>query len=443
MLIFFELVYNEKEFFSFFFCLKIWGEFVNNIISKKNVIWNMLGTTFNAFNSLFFMMIVTRINGLEDSGIFTLAFSLACLFCLIGGYEGRVYQVTDIKNEYSNKEYIVHRIITCFIMMLFVVGYCFFMGYDTYKFFITFLLCLMKCLEVFSDVFYGFLQKEDQLYRVGISLFCKSVFSVLVFIIVDLLTKNLLITCLFVNIVWLLIFLIYDLPKSKKVIDNSKFYWGNIFKLFKTGFFAFSISFLSVYLVNAQKYALDGVVSEDLQAIFGIILMPATIISLAGQYLLQPILNNIANSYSMGDKRNFNLLVIKALLFVFVFGIICIICAYLLGVPVLQLLYSVDISDYKLDLLIIITGAILYAMSTLLSAALTTVRYTFIQFVVFGISSLIALFISRPLIIESSLSGASISYLITMSCQFALYTFIYYFIMKKIDFGKRNSNASN
>ena len=47
--------------------------------TKKNVIWNMIGTTANAFNSLFFMIIVTRINGLKDSGIFTLAFSLACL----------------------------------------------------------------------------------------------------------------------------------------------------------------------------------------------------------------------------------------------------------------------------------------------------------------------------------------------------------------------------
>lgn len=43
------------------------------------------------------MMVVTRINGLANSGVFTLAFSLACLLCLIGGYEGRVYQVTDVK----------------------------------------------------------------------------------------------------------------------------------------------------------------------------------------------------------------------------------------------------------------------------------------------------------------------------------------------------------
>lgn len=407
---------------------------MDSSISKKNVLWNMIGTTFNAFNSLFFMMIVTRINGLKSSGVFTLAFSLACLLCLIGGYEGRVYQVTDVKNEYSDVEYIVHRIITCVIMMVIVIFYCFIMKYDAYKFIVTVSLCLMKCFEVFSDVFYGVLQKDDKLYIVGISLFLKSVFSVVAFIAFDLITKNLLISCLILDLVWLILFLVYDLPKSKCIIKKDSYSFSNVLRLFKTGFFSFAILFLSVYLVNAQKYALDGVVEESLQAIFGMILMPATIISLAGQYLLQPILNTMANLYSNGEKKEFNKIVFKALLLIVTFGVVCVIGAYILGIPVLNILYSVHIDDYKLHLLIIIFGAILYSMSTLLSAALTTVRYTFVQFIVFSISSVIAFVISRILIGQFSIYGAAIAYLIIMACQFILYVIIYIVIMKKIDF---------
>ena len=407
---------------------------MDNSISKKNVLWNMIGTTFNAFNSLFFMMIVTRINGLKSSGVFTLAFSLACLLCLIGGYEGRVYQVTDVKNEYSDIEYIVHRVLTCVIMMVVVIFYGFIMKYDAYKFIITISLCLMKCFEVFSDVFYGVLQKDDKLYIVGISLFLKSIFSVVSFIVIDLITKNLLVSCLILDLVWLVLFLVYDLPKSKRIIQKDSYSFSNVLRLFKTGFFSFAILFLSVYLVNAQKYALDGVIEESLQAIFGMILMPATIISLAGQYLLQPILNTMANLYSNGEKKEFNKIVFKALLLIVAFGIVCIIGAYVLGIPVLNILYSVHINDYKLHLLIIIFGAILYSMSTLLSAALTTVRYTFVQFIVFSISSIIALVISQILIGQFSIYGAAIAYLITMACQFILYVIIYFVIMKKIDF---------
>ena len=51
---------------------------------KKNVIWNILGTGFNSFNSLFFLIIVTRINGTTNAGIFTIAFSTACILYIIG-----------------------------------------------------------------------------------------------------------------------------------------------------------------------------------------------------------------------------------------------------------------------------------------------------------------------------------------------------------------------
>ena len=62
---------------------------------KSNFIWNILGTGLNAFNSLFFMICVTRINKTTNAGIFTLAFSTACILNVIGTYAGRVYQVTD------------------------------------------------------------------------------------------------------------------------------------------------------------------------------------------------------------------------------------------------------------------------------------------------------------------------------------------------------------
>ena len=71
--------------------------------TRKNTIWNIIGTTINAFSSLFFMIIVTRVNGVFDAGIFTFAFSTATMFNIIGVYAGRIYQVTDNDNN-TNKD---------------------------------------------------------------------------------------------------------------------------------------------------------------------------------------------------------------------------------------------------------------------------------------------------------------------------------------------------
>ena len=53
-------------------------------LMKKNFIWNIIGSGVNAFTSLFFMIIVTRINGINDAGIFTFAYATASFLNIIG-----------------------------------------------------------------------------------------------------------------------------------------------------------------------------------------------------------------------------------------------------------------------------------------------------------------------------------------------------------------------
>src|SRR5574344_59701 len=189
---------------------------------KKNFIWNLVGTTLNAFNSFFFMIIVMRVMGSEQAGIFTTTFSLACLFCIIGTYYGRVFHVTDISNKYTNKEYIVHRFITCFIMILITIIYAFAKGYNNYKFMILLLLSLYKCNEAISEIFFGIMQRNDKLYLVGQSLTIKSICSLLVFAITLYFSKNLILSCFLINILWLFTILFIDAKKAKQYISNKE-----------------------------------------------------------------------------------------------------------------------------------------------------------------------------------------------------------------------------
>ena len=49
----------------------------NNLQFRKNFIWNLTGTTINTLTSLVYMIIATRINGLDQAGVFSFAFSNA------------------------------------------------------------------------------------------------------------------------------------------------------------------------------------------------------------------------------------------------------------------------------------------------------------------------------------------------------------------------------
>ena len=161
-----------------------------NVQFRKNFIWNVLGTGLNAFNSLFFMIIVTRLNGVDQAGIFTIAFSTACIIYFVGVYAGRIYQVTELNKEITDKEFIVNRSISTILMLILVILFSVIRGYNLYKSTMFLLLTLYKALEAFSDVLYGILQKNDRLEIVGKSFFMKALFSVILFFIIDYITKN-------------------------------------------------------------------------------------------------------------------------------------------------------------------------------------------------------------------------------------------------------------
>lgn len=401
---------------------------------RKNFIWNILGTGFNAFNSLFFMIAVTRINGVDNAGIFTIAFSTACIIYIVGVYAGRIYQVTEPDKSITDKEYIINRIITTVSMLILVILFSIIRGYNIFKSTIFLLLTTYKALEAFSDVIYGILQKNEKLDIAGKSLFFKSLISVIAFVTIDLITKNMTISIISIILVSLLILIFYDLKNGIKYIDlKIPVKKENIIKIFKAGLFTFAISFLGMYVLNAPKYAIDSYLENNYQTIFGIIVMPATVIGLVAQFLIHPYLNRIVALYEENNLKGLNKLALKLITYILGVGVISSILAYFLGTQVLGLIYGLDLSAYRLGLLIIIIASTLYTIGVIYSSILTTVRETFSQFVIYIVMSIFAYIVANTCTKVGQINGAVISYLLIMAMQFLIYT-IYTNIKLKIIF---------
>ena len=404
---------------------------------KKNFIWNILGTGFNAFNSLFFLVIVTRINGVNDAGIFTIAYSTACILYMLGVYVGRIYQVTETDKTINDKDYIVNRIITTITMLVLVGLFALIRGYNLFKTIVFILLTLFKGLEAFSDVIYGILQKNEKLEIVGKSYFIKSLLSVVSFIVIDYFTKNMIITIVSINIINILIMILYDFNYAKHYINfNEIIHKTSVMKIFKAGFYTFAIAFLGIYLINAPKYAIDTYLPNDIQTIFGIIVMPATVVGLVAQFLIHPYLNQILDIYEKRDIRRLNVIKRKLIFSILGFGLISSILAYFLGPEVLGLIYGIDLSLYRVSLLIIIISATIYTIGVIYSSILTTMRDTFSQFIIYLILSVFAYITSNVMTKIGALNGAVWAYLSIMLLQFMTYT-IYSNIKFKLVFNNR------
>lgn len=387
---------------------------------KKDFIWNTLGSLIHAFNSLFFLIIVTRINGLENAGIFSYAFVISNIFLTVATFGGRNYQITDAKNEFSENLYKNFRYLTTIIsIILFALLFLLF-KYSIYKYLIIILLIIVRSFESLSDVYFGILQKNNKLYLVGISLFLKNLLSLIIFILTDYLFKNLYISIISWGIINLVFLVFFDILKSKK-ISNTKFkIEKNYKKIFKKTLYFFLFSFIAIFIINIPRYFIDYFLTDELQGIYGILTMPATMTVLLTQFILQPYAVKLSETNQKKDKK-FNKLVKKIFIYTLIISIICIILAYLFGIPVLNLIYNLDLTKYKYYLILVMLGASFFALNSFMNLIYTIERKTKYQFIVYLISTFLSLIITYILIKKYLLLGGVISYTLTMATIFIFY----------------------
>lgn len=392
---------------------------------NKNIFWNTIGTTLNAVTSLVFLVIVTRINSVDDAGIFSFAFSNACVLSVIGMYMGRTYQVSEQNKYISDSDYVYQRIFSCILMIFVAILMLVTSDYSKEKVIIFVALVFYKAIEAFSDVLYGVLQKNNGLYLVGKSFSLKAILCVFVFAVSNILFKKLWISCVLLCIVSGIVTICYDMHYIKKLnYKKTNFSIKKTMLLFKWGAAICITTVLSNYIINASKYAIDDIGNEKIQAIFGIILMPATVLSLVGQFIIQPYLVRLTTSF-YGEKYRTTISIILRMILVMIgVGILCIVAAYLMGIPVLELLYGINLKKYKIDLMIILSGAIFYGIGVILQSLLTVMRHTTIQMIIYSGLAILAAVLSKKMINVHGLRGASQAYFSIMICEVVIYIIV-------------------
>lgn len=400
--------------------------------NKKNVIWSTIGISCNVFISLFFLIITARINTIKDVGIFSFAFSIANTMYVLGSFGGRVYQVTDSEGEFEDNDYIGFRILSSISMIILTVLFVIVNRYDLYKSSIFILLVGFKFMESISDVYYAVMQKNNKLYSVGISMTFKAVVGIVLFTIMDYFTENLIVSICMIILVNLFTFICYDLAVVRNVKRvHPVFNITTLKRLLKTCIYFFAFTFLSSLVINIPRYAVDLYSTEEIQAIYGIIVMPATSIALFGQFILQPILVSLSKLYSEKKIKEFSSMINKGVLLLIGFTIVCEIGAYILGIPVLSLVYGIDLTPYKLQLLVVIFGALFSTIAAVYSTALTTMRMTKEQLIIYFANTTFAVLISFILVYKVELLGGVLSYVGIMFFQYISYTILYKFRLNR------------
>ena len=400
---------------------------------KKDYIWNSIGSFLQSAISPILLIVITRLNGVGDSGLFSFAMSLSVVFWAISLWGGRTYQVSDVKKEFSSGDYIVVRFISSLIVAVFSISFCILSGYDLIKTELIMVLVSFKILESIADSMYGVLQIHNRLYIVGISLTMKSVFGFMLFTLVDILTKNIIYGALSIFIVNIAVAIFYDIPWMKHVesVGLTKKNIMQAGKIMKKTAEVFVVVFLTMFSLNIPRYFLDKYHYDQI-GYFGIMAMPITLLTLFISFVLQPNVVNLSELLKEKKVKEFTKIVSKIDFITFTLGILFVVSSYLIGVWVLNTVFGIDINNFRIDLTIMVIGAVANAFVSIYVNLLIILRRFKGQFYTLLVTNILAVILSIYLIDRLAMLGSVLVFMTISFLQAIILLFIYKRSLKNV-----------
>lgn len=391
------------------------------MIKKSEIIWNTLGSFVESLLSAVLLMFCTRLNGTEIAGMFSISFATATILNAIGDFGIRIYQVTDTNRKYKFEDYLLSRIIVVTFMTIIGIIFIIATGYTSEKLWICVSLIIFKVIDNLSETYQGEFQLRNRLDLGGKSMVIRVSTSLLMFFVVDMITKNIIMSCIALVATNLILFMLWDIRIFRKFEKiKISFNKDNIKGILKECLPLAISTMLSLYIINATKYAIDNFGDYTMQTYFNVIYMPTFVINLVSAFVIKPFLKPFGDLWNNKENKKF----IKSIAMIIVIlagATLCIdIACLILGVPVLSFIYGIDLSPYKLEMILLVISGFFYAASTVMLYALSTIRKQKLATISYIITAIIALIVSNIFVNRFGMMGAVWSNMITTVSLFIL-----------------------
>ncbi|MFQ6174618.1 lipopolysaccharide biosynthesis protein [Streptococcus anginosus] len=398
-----------------------------NPSAKEIYFWNLLGNLAASGVSVLYLLIVTRLTSAKVADQFSLANSIGTLWIVIGLFQVRNYQGTDVNQKHSFIGYFQTRLITILAMLVTLYPYLYIVGEGRYSFetiLLTFLMILYRMWDAVSDLFQGLFQQRERMDIAGKTMFYRYSTSVVVLFLIILLSKSVIVG-LFSLVIWnglVIIFYETSFLKYFETIQWKELFSSNYKKDIKDIFLAcwplFVNGFILLYILNEPKIIIEkglnqGVLQTGMQRDFNILFMPVFFMSLI-ILMVRPLITQMAILWNREKYAEFSLIVKKLLLYLFIGGIAVTIVAYFIGTPILSLVFGVALSQYTLPFAILIFAGVLYALAIVFENILTIVRKQHLLVGLYIVLLVITKLVTEPFIYQKGMLGATISFFIVM-----------------------------
>lgn len=398
----------------------------------RDYLWNTAASLMSSLAVVIMGVAIMR-SGATDSfaraqyGLFTLALAIGQQYQTVGLYEVRTFHVTDVRRRFDFGTYLSTRLLTCLVMVGLIAYHSWTASTkDPYPAFtVIAAMALLRIFDAFEDVYYSEFQRAGRLDIAGKACFLRIftttfLWSGLYWFTQDLLTSTLItfaVTCVVLVVA-------YGLPARGVFPLLPSFNLRGIAGILWECLPLFLAAFLNQYLANAPRFAIHAALGDEELGVFAIIYMPAVAINMLSLFVFRPLLTRMALRWAEGKRDEFFAIVRKGLLTTAGAFVIVAAVTYVIGSPLLTLVFGTDVSGYVAELMVLVLAGALNAASVILYYALATMRRLHAVLAVFAVTGATAYLIAPALTRSYAMMGASLAYAATMGLLALLFTVV-------------------
>lgn len=396
----------------------------------RDYLWNTAASLMSSLAVVIMGVAIMR-SGATDSfaraqyGLFTLALAIGQQYQTVGLYEVRTFHVTDVRRRFDFGTYLSTRLLTCLVMVGLIAYHSWTASTkDPYPAFtVIAAMALLRIFDAFEDVYYSEFQRAGRLDIAGKACFLRIftttfLWSGLYWFTQDLFTSTLItfaVTCVVLVVA-------YGLPARGVFPLLPSFNLRGIAGILWECLPLFLAAFLNQYLANAPRFAIHAALGDEELGVFAIIYMPAVAINMLSLFVFRPLLTRMALRWAEGKRDEFFAIVRKGLLTTAGAFVIVAAVTYVIGSPLLTLVFGTDVSGYVAELMVLVLAGALNAASVILYYALATMRRLHAVLAVFAVTGATAYLIAPALTQSYAMMGASLAYAATMGLLALLFT---------------------
>jgi len=393
---------------------------------RRNFSWTLLGNVVYAGCQWAMLVVLAKLGTPEMVGQFALALAVTAPVMLLSNLQLRAIQATDTKGEYQFADYLALRLITTVLALLVIVGVTLAGGYQGETAFVVIAIAIAKAIESISDIFYGFLQQQERMDRIAMSMMGKGVLSIAVLSTVVYLTRSLAWSVMGLVAAWAIIMVWYDIPSfyvlqgtlEKNSLNRPSLlsFKGRAKTLLRLSWVALPLGFVMMLIslnANLPRYFIEHYSGQRELGIFAAMaylqVVGTTVISALGQSASPRLAKEAASGKQLGFRR----ILLKLVGIAFVLGLFGMLVAVFAGHNVLSLLYSPEFAEHSNLLVRLMVAAALWYITSILGYAATAKRRIHKQSIVLLTTVLVSALSCYWFIPTAGLLGAANSMVIT------------------------------